>query len=160
MLVGGYIGKSLLGEGLITELGNHIPVRDGITELLWGVFPLCSSQMLQFALLFIFGLTVFAHPVNCLIFGVRGACLGYCTCCLLSTDTLSVAAVSFALSYALVTAVMLLFAVNLTDERLRLKSSQSVRQGVFPLLNGFILLLMTSGVCVLIRIFPVLIWGN
>ncbi len=156
ILLGCFSGYSLSEDiGLFTVVKPHFEY-DSPTSILNVIFAVCSQQMIQYALIFIFGFTAFSHIVNCAVLYLRGCSIGY-SALLLSGGKFNLSAVCFLFTYILITVVMIIFIVYLSRIYYSFKNKPLFRDRLRHTAEAFLLFFIITGASALIKSLPIII---
>ncbi len=142
------------------ELQYYAPYsKDSISTITDNVIPLCRSQMLQFVLIFASSFSVFIYPVICSAVLYRAFSIGVGLSSILNSGNYSGQALSFLISYILITAVIVIFAINASTTLKRTYAERSIENKLLIAFRCFVLFLMTSGTALIIRLIPLIIFS-
>jgi len=155
-LAGILIGNSVTTAGEVSLVPSAVPTEASLlSNIIAELYPSFKTQLIQFAVIFVFSFTPYKYIANFVVFLARGFAIGYVVNLIDPVVAADMSAICFCISYFLITAVMLvcvshLFRIN--NEKVEGYAGRFRRTA-----NALLLFLMTTGASALIRALPLLI---
>ena len=154
-LFGYFIGNSFPLDEL-SLLTGEVATPASFSQFLGELYPLCRTLMFQFAVVFIFAFTPYKHIANCSVFFLRGCAVGYAAELMLTQESSDLTTVCFAVSYLLITAVMMISVLRLSGLKEGASKESVISQRLHCAVSALFLFLTSTGASALIRIVPVI----
>lgn len=159
LIVGFAVGYSLFKDtGVVIQNVSPLAGVTGVRDIIKTVTELCSGMMIQFALVFASGYTLFSYPICGAVLLYRGAACGYAVA-MTSAGGLSSGALPQTVSYVVVTMIISVLAFAALDMSGRIKKAPAEKEPLFPRAVSLVyLMLLTSGAAVFMKVLPLVIF--
>lgn len=158
MIISGVLSGHCFNGTNCFDLQYYAPYSENITSHVKdNLIPLCSSQMLQFAIIYVSAFSVFAYPVSCAVIFHRAFVIGACVSAMINSANYSQQTLCYLISYTLITVITAVLAVQIYDIRNDPQKSRTFKNTLSFACRCTVIFLMTSGASLLIRLVPLII---